>query len=234
MPVLLTVQVIIIGAGPTGLAAALKFYQTNGITSIVYESRREPNPLGGPIGIVANGLRLLDRLGVYRSLLPRAAITSKVTYRSSAGRVLCDIDLNTDIDRRTGYGSLEVARPDLAGILLDAIRAVDIPVYYEKTLTSVRENDKRVTVTSSDGSTDTADLLLGCDGTHSAVRSLYVDPGTEPVYTTVSGIFSMIPTANLTQPIPAIAGRDMTLTFSGKISCSPCTAAHDHLYWIVA
>lgn len=53
------------GARPAGLAAALRLHQQTDITCTFYELRPEPTTLGGAIGILSSGLRLLHRLGVY-------------------------------------------------------------------------------------------------------------------------------------------------------------------------
>ncbi|KAM0269852.1 hypothetical protein ACHAQH_009618, partial [Verticillium albo-atrum] len=73
----------------------------------------------------------------------------------------------------------------------------EIPMHFAKALASVEEKDGQVTVRFADGTSDTGDFLLGCDGIHSAVRTLHIDAGTKPEYTGISNMFPLVPTENL-------------------------------------
>ncbi|GFF60512.1 predicted protein [Aspergillus lentulus] len=66
-------QAIIIGGGPAGLAAAIRLKAYNGIDTSVYELRPEPTTFGGAVNIPSNGLRLIDRLGLYEKLCSRGS-----------------------------------------------------------------------------------------------------------------------------------------------------------------
>jgi hypothetical protein len=59
----------------------------------VYELRSKPTTLGGAINIPSNGLRLLERLGVYDELITRGSSASKLNVHSMRGPVLVDIDM---------------------------------------------------------------------------------------------------------------------------------------------
>jgi 2-polyprenyl-6-methoxyphenol hydroxylase-like FAD-dependent oxidoreductase len=84
-------QVIIIGASPTGLAAAILFHQRNHIPSTIYEVQPTSTALGGAITIPPNALRLLDRLGVYSSLLKHASTSSKTVLHGRRGNELGEL-----------------------------------------------------------------------------------------------------------------------------------------------
>lgn len=56
-----------------------------------------------------------------------------------------------------------------------------------------------VRATFSDGATDTADLLLGCDGIHSTVRHVYVEPARDPEYSGMAALGSTIPSSLLSE-----------------------------------
>lgn len=55
-------------------------------------------------------------------------------------------------------------------VLLNAIQEADISVYYGIRLVGIEETASGVTATFPDGTSDMADLLLGYDGIHSAIR----------------------------------------------------------------
>lgn len=164
-------KALVIGAGPAGLAAAIQLKRKNGISCTVYEIHQEPTTLGGAIGIPSNGLRLLDRLGVYEPLFGLAANTVNTVAYSSKGIELGEIDLWYWAREKTGYGFMRVMRTDLQNMMLDAVLKEGIQIHYGKKMVSVEENDSEVIATFSDGTKDTADLLLGCDGIHSSVRT---------------------------------------------------------------
>lgn len=65
-----TLHVAIIGAGLSGLATVLALHQ-RGIDFSVYEARDKPLDIGGGLMLAPNGLRVLDKLGVYSSLSKR-------------------------------------------------------------------------------------------------------------------------------------------------------------------
>jgi len=79
--------------------------------------------------------------------------------------------------------------------------------------------------------TDTADFLLGCDGIHSSVRKLYVDPDCTPEYSGISNVYSLISTSNLTPAASWLNDLSATLTSDGLLAVTPATPARDLLYW---
>lgn len=116
-------------------------------------------------------------------------------------------------------------------VLLEAVGAARIPVVYSKRLIGVKEEDDQVTISFADGIQDTADILLGCDGIHSAVRRLYVDPECMPEYSGIANMYSIVPTVNLPPSASSIRNLNATLTTDGLFAVSPATSANDVLYW---
>lgn len=208
----------------------MRLQETNGIDCTVYEIRPEPTTLGGAVGIPANGLRLLDRLGVYEPLLKKGASTSKVSLHSLKGHRVGGFDIAAWVNDKTGYGMMRIKRIDLVDVLFKTAQEKGVTVRFGKQITSITETDDLVTVTFLDGTTDSADLLLGCDGIHSSVRRLYVDPALLPEYSGISALGSIVPTSIL----PATARPlDMSATFTaeGMFAVIPCTATADELFW---
>lgn len=72
-------------------------------------------------------------------------------------------------------------------------------------------------LTFSDGKTDTADLLLRCDGIHSVVRTLYVDPEVVPEYSGLSIVLSFIPMSRLPSLAPSVRFMHSNFTSDGII-----------------
>jgi len=145
------------------------------------------------------------------------------------GKVLADWDRTDGTRNATDHGYVRILRNDLHQVLLEAVQEHGIAVHYSKSLTQVDETDTNVTVTFSDGSSDSGDLLLGCDGIHSAVRSLLIDPDAKPEYSGIANMFGLLPASIQEMWIdPALHA---TITPHGLVAVSPYTAAADHLYW---
>jgi 2-polyprenyl-6-methoxyphenol hydroxylase-like FAD-dependent oxidoreductase len=203
------------------------------ISSTVFELRSEPTTLGGAIGILSNGLRLFHRLGVYDDLLSRGSSHSTLTLRSLKGSIITAQDIVGQVRQQNGgFGYLRIKRRDLLDVLLAAAEKAKIPIHYGKKITKIEETEEQVKVTFSDGTTDTGHLLLGCDGIHSAVRKLYVDPQHVTEYTGFSGLGAMIPTSVLPDgAADDLKGLNATLTTEGTFLTMSCSAKGDEALW---
>ncbi|KAH6687785.1 hypothetical protein F5X68DRAFT_231331 [Plectosphaerella plurivora] len=224
-------KIIIIGGGPAAVLAALQLKRCNNISPVLYEIRHKPTTLGGSIGIPSNGLRLLNELGLYDDCVAKGALTSKIVLHALNGCVMGTMDMADWSKQQTGFGYLRIRRTDIMDVLLAAAKRENIPIHFGKTLSSIEEKNDQVAVQFADGTADVADFLLGCDGIHSSVRKLYVDPGVKPEYTGISNMFSLVPANAPSATCDPITNLNATLTSDGLFAVSPTTPASDLLYW---
>lgn len=197
----------------------------------MYEIRSEPTTLGGAIGIPSNGLRLLDRLGLYESILARGAETTSLVLHSLNGKNMGQMSTVSWSKAQTGFGYVRVKRSDVMEVLVDAVEKAGIPIFYNKNLVGIQETGDEITVSFSDGTEDTGDFLLACDGIHSAVRKLHVDPGCVPEYSGISNMFSLIPAEGLPPCASSLNDLNATLTSDGLLGLSPTNPDKSLLYW---
>ena len=201
----------IIGAGPAGLLAALRLKLSNNITPVIYEIRDVPTTLGGAIAIPSNGLRLLHRLGVYDKLLARGALTPKIVLHSIEGKIVGEMDAVSWSKEKTGFSYLRIRRTDIVDALIEVVTDAGIPIHFGKRLEAISEDESGVTAKFADGTVETSDFLLGCDGIHSAVRKLYVDPEITPTYTGIATLYSLVDTHQLREEFSSLANLNATL-----------------------
>lgn len=85
--------VVIAGGSVAGLTLAVML-QERGIDYVVLEAYREIAPqVGASLGLLPNGLRVLDQLGVYDSILKAGVIpVDRVNMRRSNGKAFRKIE----------------------------------------------------------------------------------------------------------------------------------------------
>ncbi|EGX42962.1 hypothetical protein AOL_s00215g911 [Orbilia oligospora ATCC 24927] len=188
-------HVLIVGAGSAGLAAAVLLHKTLTTHSLpfrisIFELRSGPSTLGGAINLTPNAVKLLDHIGILKDLKNSGCSVKTIEIISS--RTLTPLGNLTfgDVDRY-GANSLRIARKDLQAALLAKVAELGIEVLFSKRLENIEQTANDITALFIDGSSVIGDILLGCDGTHSAVRKC-IDPDRKPIYTGLSNTYSYV------------------------------------------
>lgn len=112
-------SVAVVGGGVGGLAAAVGFVR-DGWRVSVHERAAAAAVDGTALGIWPDAVRALDRIGLGDALRARSTRETGGSFRRPDGTVLATIDIDR-IERRAGEGVHLVARPDLVGLLTDAL-----------------------------------------------------------------------------------------------------------------
>lgn len=202
-------RVLILGAGITGLSSALalsKYLPHPKPYITVFELRPTPSTIGGAVNLTPNALRYLDHLGVLEILLRKQAgaeCRCIDIFNLYSGRKVTSLDFRgkdgTGIGKtgRKKYMARRVMRWELQAALLEAAEGGNdkrIQVIFGKRMVGIeeqiheaggKENDL-IKVRFEDGSVADGDLLLGCDGIHSAVRNVLIEPERKTTYTGIT------------------------------------------------
>jgi 2-polyprenyl-6-methoxyphenol hydroxylase-like FAD-dependent oxidoreductase len=164
-------SVAVVGAGMGGLAAASTLRQA-GIDVQVYEQARQFARIGAGIQMLPNSSRVLRGIGVEQ----KVRATAFEPY-SHLNRVWDTGELKRELPMPESlYGApfLCMHRGDLHEALLSNIPS-DI-VHLGKKLTGIEQTQDQATLSFADGTTATADAVIGADGVHSLVREIVVGP----------------------------------------------------------
>ncbi|RSK36275.1 FAD-dependent monooxygenase [Hymenobacter metallilatus] len=168
---------LIIGAGIGGLSAAhalLKLGHTVG----VYEAAPELREVGAGVVLGANAMRALHEFGVHDLVRPHGRPVTSLHLLDQRGRLLQAAD-TTPFTQQLGFDNLGIHRAALQRALLTGLPAgtLRLGCPFER----FEETAAGVTAHFADGSTATADALIGADGLRSRVRR-QLWPATEPRY----------------------------------------------------
>lgn len=167
-------KVIVIGAGVGGTSAALAL-QKLGHDVVVYDRMRENRPVGAALSLWSNGVKVLNWLGLGPQVAALGGLMDDMAYYDGhTGEELCRFSL-APVTAQTGQRPYPVARADLQQLMMDAVGPTNIRL--GKQLVGLADDGVTVTATFADGSTDTADMLIGADGARSIVRDYVTEPG---------------------------------------------------------
>ncbi|MCC6539873.1 MAG: flavin-dependent oxidoreductase [Bryobacterales bacterium] len=174
-------QVLIAGGGIGGLAVALSMHRA-GIACQVFEAAAEIRPLGVGINLLPHAVRELTLLGLDGVLAETGVATKDLSYYSKRGQLIWREPRGVE----AGYAwpQYSIHRGRLQMRLLQAVRAelgADA-VQTGHALARFDSGEDGVTAHFTNGASARADLLVGADGIHSAVRRTFYPHEGEPQF----------------------------------------------------
>jgi 2-polyprenyl-6-methoxyphenol hydroxylase-like FAD-dependent oxidoreductase len=168
--------ILVVGGGMAGLTTAAALHQRGFAVELV-ERRETWQALGAGFLVHANGMRMLAALGLASGVEQAGTVVRRWQFCDEQGEVLSD----TDLEALWGHAGpcIGIERTKLQGALLPGVAQVHCRLGTE--VASLIQDDARVSVGFSDGSSGDFDLVVGADGIRSTVRALALT-STAPSY----------------------------------------------------
>lgn len=163
-------RVLIVGAGPTGLTAAVELWR-RGIKAEIIDKRDEASGLSRAVGITPRSLHLLEASGVTKRLVEEGVHLHGV-------RIYRGVDLKLALaiqPPEIKYGHdyiIGLAQDRTEANLREALEEMGGTVRYSIALETLLQSDEGVQAGFEDGSSETYDYVIAADGIRSTVREI--------------------------------------------------------------
>ncbi len=165
-------QVLIVGAGPTGLVLAL-FLAKAGITPRIIEKNTGPGQASRAMVVQARTLEFYRQLGFAEEVVSKG-IPMRSAHLREGNREVTEIKIGDFGAGLSPYPFvLSFPQDDHERLLGEHLQAAGMEIEWGTELTDFRDDGDQVHATlrrNGVEETCTADYLCGCDGAHSAVR----------------------------------------------------------------
>jgi 5-methylphenazine-1-carboxylate 1-monooxygenase len=171
--------VLVVGAGIAGLTTALSLHAA-GIECRIVDKARELTPAGVGINLQPHAVRELEELGLGEDLARHGVATAEVVHFDRFGNRIWDEPRGTAAGYR--WPQYSIHRGTLQLLLLRAVRrrlgedAVETGLAFEGCAETPTGVTVRLRTRTGDVVETSADVLIGADGLHSAVRA-WLHPG---------------------------------------------------------
>ncbi len=162
-------KILIVGAGPTGLTAAVELARL-GIVAQVIERRKEASNLSRAVGILPSSLAILEPSGVSSRLRSEGLMIGAGNFHRD-NKLFARLVLKDETNPKAGI--LALAQDRTESNLAAVFEEMGGTIIYGAAFESLEQSDKAVRVTYLlDGKQQkqTFDYVIGADGVSSATR----------------------------------------------------------------
>jgi len=163
-----TQKIAIVGAGLGG-AAATTLLQQAGFDVSIYEQAPEFSRLGAGIHMGPNIMKIFRRMGIEQQLDQMGSHPDHWFSRDGmSGDYLSRIPLGEFARKEYGASYVTVHRGDLHALQMSTIKPGTL--HFNKRLEKIEDTGDQVRLSFTDGTTASADIVIGADGINSKIR----------------------------------------------------------------
>ncbi|MBW4594568.1 MAG: FAD-dependent monooxygenase [Brasilonema angustatum HA4187-MV1] len=169
-------KIAIVGGGLGGLAAAVAL-QKQGFDVHVYEKAQEFRPAGAGISLAPNGLNCLAAIepSIVEDLKHAGCDVRQGIFKKMTGEIIQINPIRSRYLEKYGQPLITIWWWRVQQILASKLLPETIHLNYR--CVGFEQNDKGMEIYFEDGKKVYADLLIGADGLHSAVREKLIGDG---------------------------------------------------------
>lgn len=166
-------RAIVVGAGIAGPVAGMALHKA-GIDAEIFEAYPPPSTeVGSYLTVATNGLDAFRAIDAEHTVLGAGFPTAHNIMYSGTGKRLGTVSNGGRLADGTVAHTVKRAR--LYHALREETGRRGVPVHHGRRLVAARADGDGVVAEFADGTTETGDVLVGCDGVHSVTRTL-IDP----------------------------------------------------------
>lgn len=169
---LMSESVLVVGAGPTGLALAVHLV-LHGVNVRIIDAASEPATTSRALGLQSRGIEVLERIGALGEL-PERSRSLLTLYYNEGPRTKLRLQVGQAVASLPKPTFL-VSQAEVEGALRDRLSQLGGTIEWGTRLAAADQDDAGVTATldvRSGTRQERFHWLVGCDGAHSAVRHL--------------------------------------------------------------
>src|ERR1700693_3172184 len=169
-------RIVIVGGGIGGLFAA-NALSAQGIPVVVYEQAPEIGEIGAGVFLTPNSVRHLQRIGLGPAVENWGArVGADSRYSRHDGAPIAPVQVTDSSGWNATFG---MHRADLVEMLAGALPKGC--VHTRQRCSGFDQDETRARLSSANGATIEADIVIAADGIHSELRA-YVFASSQPVF----------------------------------------------------
>ena len=164
-----TSSVLISGASFAGLAMAWWMIKL-GYSVTIVEIAKGSKKGGTPVDIREGVIDVVKRMGLLERIAAHSLKERPMEFLDDQGTPLAVVPPRAE-DGPNPDGGYEIERNDLLDMLFNEVKS-NVEFLFADNIASLEQSAEEVAVTFKSGRQRSFSLVLGCDGTHSAVRRM--------------------------------------------------------------